>query len=599
MPKTAIPVTVTDFTIEQVPRNQHWEAPEQNIDEPNTFEDYIDQLEDWERNLLRTTGNVRDTKDITTRIITSDKTYMVSDGGMANGYGSYGWIIANEDEITKGSGEAEGAKELMQSFRAEGYGMLAALRYILHAFKYTDNWPEKATTIHMYCDNLPLIQRIGWHEKRIVTTPKDVFRSDYDLEVAIKETIDTLRERKIHIKEKHVRGHQDKHAEYDNLSRAEQLNVHADTEATTALQEHSKIEDYNQMPTIISMLYHQNLPITSKETETLRQLYGQIKYSEHVTNRENWKPATYATVWWEAHRRSLTKLEDNDRTRITKFVNRILPTNTKLHQQDTQHSTKCPSCNEPETNDHVSACEHPDRAKLRKNMIRTVRKTMDKTNTSIQTQEVILQGLTDAILHGADKLDLTKISFTPTGSLNYALQDQNAIGWTNFYKGRLSKKWEQVQKDHYRKTKAAKADPYKWATSVITTMWQGFLQMWESRNDDQHGRDNIDAISKEREKLLKKTRQLYEQKESIDPEDRRLYHKPVATWENETNKKIRDWINLAEPLTKTSKKTTRKKKVDPRQPLIKNFFTAQRNEAVPKTTRTYTRRPPRPNQDEE
>jgi hypothetical protein len=166
--------------------------------------------------------------------------------------------------------------------------------------------------------------------------------------VAIKETIDTLRERKIHIKEKHVRGHQDKHAEYDNLRHEEQLNVQADKEAPKALQEHSKIEDYNQMPTIISMLYHQNLPITSKETETLRQLYGQIKYSEHVTNRENWKPATYATVWWEAHRRSLTKLEDNDRTRITKFVNRILPTNTKLHQQDTQHSTKCPSCNEPE-----------------------------------------------------------------------------------------------------------------------------------------------------------------------------------------------------------------------------------------------------------
>jgi hypothetical protein len=86
MPRTAIPVTVTNFTIKQVPRNQHWEAPEQTTEEPDTFDDYyIDQLEDWERNLFRTTGNVRDTKEITTRIITSDKTYMVSEGGMANG----------------------------------------------------------------------------------------------------------------------------------------------------------------------------------------------------------------------------------------------------------------------------------------------------------------------------------------------------------------------------------------------------------------------------------------------------------------------------------------------------------------------------------
>jgi hypothetical protein len=123
--------------------------------------------------------------------------------------------------------------------------------------------------------------------------------------------------------------------------------------------------------------------------------------------------------------------------------------------------------------------------------------------------------------------------------------------------------------------------------------------MWENRNDDQHGRDANEETSKEREKLLKKTRFLYKQKESIDPKDRRLYHKPVEAWENETNKRIRDWINLAEPLMKSTKKAIRKKKVDPRQPLIKSYFTAQRNEVVPKTTRRYTQRPPRPNQDEE
>jgi hypothetical protein len=46
MPRTAIPVTVTNFTIEQVPRNQHLEAPAQIINKPDTFNDYIDQLED-------------------------------------------------------------------------------------------------------------------------------------------------------------------------------------------------------------------------------------------------------------------------------------------------------------------------------------------------------------------------------------------------------------------------------------------------------------------------------------------------------------------------------------------------------------------------
>jgi hypothetical protein len=148
------------------------------------------------------------------------------------------------------------------------------------------------------------------------------------------------------------------------------------------------------------------------------------------------------------------KLEDNDQTRITKFINRIPPTNTKLHQQDPQHPKKCPSCNEQETNDHVSACNNLDRVKLRKNMIKTVRKTMEKTNTNIKAQEIIIQGLTEAVLHGTDQLDTSKISFEPQGILNQALQDQNAIGWTNFYKGRISKKWEQVQISHYQRIKA-------------------------------------------------------------------------------------------------------------------------------------------------
>jgi hypothetical protein len=107
----------------------------------------------------------------------------------------------------------------MQSFRAEGYGMLAALLYLLQAYQYTGKWPATPRIVHMYCDNLALIQQIGWHEKRIVTTPKDVFRPDYDLEVSIQETIATLRAHKKFIKEKHVKGHEGRNTDYANLKR--------------------------------------------------------------------------------------------------------------------------------------------------------------------------------------------------------------------------------------------------------------------------------------------------------------------------------------------------------------------------------------------
>jgi hypothetical protein len=60
-------------------------------------------------------------------ILTMEKIYVVSDGGVAHGFGSFGWIIKGEQEYARGRGEAEGAIEIMQSFRAEAYGMLAAI----------------------------------------------------------------------------------------------------------------------------------------------------------------------------------------------------------------------------------------------------------------------------------------------------------------------------------------------------------------------------------------------------------------------------------------------------------------------------------------
>jgi hypothetical protein len=81
-------------------------------------------------------------------------------------------------------------------------------------------------------------------------------------------------------------------------------------------------------------------------------------------------------------------------------------------------------------------------------MLRTLRKSMEKTETHIQVQEIILQGIKATITEGIETVDDNQLSFQPSGIIESALHEQNAIGWTNFYKGRLSKKWEQVQQQH-------------------------------------------------------------------------------------------------------------------------------------------------------
>jgi hypothetical protein len=118
-----------------------------------------------------------------------------------------------------------------------------------------------------------------------------------------------------------------------------------------------------------------------------------------------------------------------------------------------------------------------------------------------------------------EKVDNKDLSFQPSGIIKQALNKQNEIGWTNFYKGRISIKWEQLQRQHYSREKKNKADPHIWATTIIAALWQGFLQIWEDQNDDQHGRDQNMKVVKEQETLLHKLKHLYVQKQTIDPED--------------------------------------------------------------------------------
>jgi hypothetical protein len=120
----------------------------------------------------------------------------------------------------------------MQSFRAEAYGMLAALRYILQTCTWNNSWPTTNKEITAYSDNLSLIQQISWHHQRIVTTPKKVSATDYDAEKAITTTINFLETKNIIIKVSHVKGHQDKKRKKQQLPREAQMNIEADTEST-------------------------------------------------------------------------------------------------------------------------------------------------------------------------------------------------------------------------------------------------------------------------------------------------------------------------------------------------------------------------------
>ena len=590
IPNTAIPTRVgRNYSTRNKP-NQIQQTAQPT---PTTFQEYIDHLDPWEQNLAKHTPDHEDHHLITSQLNNDSKIIIVSDGGMADGYGSYGWTIAVNNTQILGRGEAQGHRDLMQSFRAEGYGMLAALRYLLHMCTFEKTWPQTNKTIHTYSDNLGLIQRLGWHKKRITTTPKNVSAPDYDIEIAIINTMKQLADKKIIINTMHVKGHQDKFTQYHQLPREAQLNVDADAEATAALNNHSKTERYNAPPDAKTTLYIDGQPITSKEATTISTMYLSKILQTHMIKRENWQDDVPDTICWDAHKKSLQKLDKTDKTRIHKFLHRCLPTNKKLHDIDAEHPAKCPACQEVETNDHVSACSNPRRDKLRRELLSNLSKILDKHDTHQQIKECMILGLKKILANDLSPITTEEVSFSPTGIISEALEEQENIGWANFYRGRLSTKWLDAQQDFAKRhTNQSDQDTVQWAVQIITTLWHGFLQMWEERKQDQHGRDVIQQNDSLRRNLLKKTNLLYSKLHLFDEEDKRLFVKPVEHWEQASNKDIQDWITLAEPLAEKSISRA-KTRLSQNQSTITQFFSATTRETIQRHAQTHNRRPPR------
>eukprot|EP00957_Ditylum_brightwellii_P107040 8167242-Ditylum_brightwellii.AAC.1 len=92
----------------------------------DTFQDYINNLLEWERQLFLFWKHITDHEELKTQRLLGKALYYVTDGGADNGIGYSGWVIATDTRIiTKGYGQTQGNEHQMESLRAETYRGIA------------------------------------------------------------------------------------------------------------------------------------------------------------------------------------------------------------------------------------------------------------------------------------------------------------------------------------------------------------------------------------------------------------------------------------------------------------------------------------------
>jgi hypothetical protein len=93
--------------------------------------------------------------------------------------------------------------------------------------------------------------------------------------------------------------------------------------------------------------------------------------------------------------------------------------------------------------------------------------------------------------------------------LNDTFASQSKIGWRNFLKGRISRKWGVL----LRTKKMNVIDAFK--RSIKSSLWKHALQLWEFRNDESH-KDKVRSVAEYKQHVLDdKIREAYQQEDTL------------------------------------------------------------------------------------
>ena len=476
LPDDAIPVDISD-TSDGWRISTFCQEPPTAFPEPqavHTFSEYLTTLPSHEFLLLEhheiLCGDVFDASILLGHL---DNVLLVSDGGALEKFGSYGWVLGLNDgtRIAQGSGSVYGYDP--KSYRAEGYGAKAGTLFLLRLFQYCDCQLPKNEAFEFYCDNQGLLKKLEYLRSHDNAIYASCMHSEWD----IVSTLHLLHN-KFHILPSltHVKGHQDSKRHSSHLELPAQMNVEADMLATLALQ------NWGSPKSIVPFDPLSVVMLSIKGRAVTRNLESTIRLQQHIPplrlyyrQRFQWDSITFDDIDWDVYSMAYSKFP-RTRTFFSKFGWKKLPIGARLHVRTSCYDHRCPSCHgDFETDDHVFQCRHPLRVQWRNKLILKIADTFG----SFLDQPLLL--LIQAGLRSFfnnTPIDILQIFPSGYSSTPYRelIQQQTAIGWDHFIRGKISPEWNSLQYYYAKRTGHLKPSE-GWTLKLVKLMANSSFQL--------------------------------------------------------------------------------------------------------------------------
>lgn len=116
---------------------------------------------------------------------------------------------------------------------------------------------------------------------------------------------------------------------------------------------------------------------------------------------------------------------------------------------------------------------------------------------------------------------------------------QSSIGWKNFFRGHVSKKFQE-------RYLAAGGTKDNWTYDLLKLLWSEIYALWEIRNGYEHGVNACQRMHKRKQKLLKELQHVYSQRDYMLAIDRdQFYDTPEEHLQHHPRlSQVQSWIKM-------------------------------------------------------
>jgi exonuclease III len=522
-----------------------------------TFDLFIETLEPWETELLRHVTMSVDPFSLCLDLTPGFRA--VSDGSVTlKQHGSFGWVVSSMEGVRLATGNGPVRGRRPHSYRAEAYGILSFLRFLLRIKEFTgmhEPWQGLLAT-----DSLGVLDtlKLGDHDVQENDDPIDLdqgavvldcLRPDWDVLIEIQSALQSLPR----VRLQHVEGHQDRKQPYQNLDLLGQLNVDADAQAGMYNLEYGAQRPFVLMsPHTRAHLLLSDGTVTGKYSGVLLYEASAKPLLEYIRRKNEWNESTLQIVNWEAHATAINRTS-MPHTHVVKLLHRILPTFSQLNKFNGGNRS-CILCGSlHEDHYHILRCPHSTRTAWRNDFLIGIRDFCISSNTSPLLCRLLLDGLRQWLRSTTKDIDIRPDHYHPT--LRHIITQQNKIGWAQLFLGRFSVAWSLCQK-RYLEAHGEADDTDRscslWQANLIRFVWERWYTLWKARNQEIHGHDKRTRLEAAKREARRKLNEIYSNRSMYEANVQTLLHREVDDHTQQPVSIINNWLSLNGPIFRES-----------------------------------------------